>query len=155
MGYNHECIVLFFSFQLLFDATPTSCLPCLLVLPCFCVPSSPSAVPAADTGGSLYLLGSSCDGSMRGTLRKKKKNPTNYNHHRVRNASSPQCSRDSVERGFKPNNAALFAIINQFNQSAGFESTTNQNQVRGRAGCGGGYKRQSRQESEGRRTAGM
>ena len=65
--YNHGRVVLFCVSSF---ASARSHLPRLPVPPCSCVPSSLSALPAADIEDSLYLPGSSFDGNMHDTLKR-------------------------------------------------------------------------------------
>lgn len=66
--YNHGRIVLFSRLRVYSVTSTKAHLPHLLVPPCFYVPASPSALPAADIEDSLYLSGSSFDDSTHGTL---------------------------------------------------------------------------------------
>lgn len=71
---SHERAALFLQTQFCADTGTTFLLlPRPPAPPCSCVPSSPSSLPAAGIGGSLYLLWNSCGGSTRGILEGSRK----------------------------------------------------------------------------------
>lgn len=152
--YNHDCFVLiFFCLQPSLVTSTMPHLPRLPVLPCFCESSSPSALPAADILGSLYLVGNSCDGNTHGTLKRKREpGVCHFKEFAVQMCHAVRWTKQYSKRvAAKANRATAFINVNQLNQFEDtwyFNRTTNHNQTEGSRARLGGIKDRTQQARE-------
>lgn len=134
-------------------------LPRLLVPPCFCGPFSPSALPAAHTGGSLYPPGNSCGGNTHDTLKREKKKKKKSQLGGTARWTQHRCVTSTEEPNMLQLLQALTSSTSLPTMTWCVHRTANHNQPRGRQGVWGEYKREKKQqvgaweESKGRKNA--